>query len=57
MKGIDNILFFVIGILVGILVGLNIFNQYDVNHDGKVTATDYVLIRKYIMERGDNSGR
>ena len=28
-------------------------NGYDVNHDGKVNAQDYVLIKNYIMERGD----
>lgn len=26
------------------------YNKYDVNRDGKVSATDYVLIKNYIME-------
>lgn len=30
-------------------IALNV-NRYDVNRDGKVTSTDYVLIKNYIME-------
>lgn len=30
------------------------YNKYDVNKDGKVSAFDYVEIRKYIMEEEKN---
>ena len=29
------------------------FNSYDVNNDGEVNSIDYVLIKNYIMNRGD----
>ena len=34
---------------IGIYIGLNIYNQYDVNRDGKVNAQDYVIIKNYII--------
>lgn len=44
---------FVIAVL-GFVIAVNSFkekeNNYDVNRDGKVTSTDYVLIKNYIME-------
>lgn len=36
--------------VLGIIVGLNLFNRYDVNRDNKVDATDYVQVKNYIME-------
>ena len=30
-----------------------VYNQYDVNHDGKVNSIDYVLIKKYIMDENN----
>lgn len=47
---------FFIGVIIGIFLGCAEMqkreekNPYDVNRDGKVTATDYVLIKNYIME-------
>lgn len=40
-------------LIIGIFIGLNIFDNKDVNHDGKVSASDYVIIKKYIMEGCD----
>lgn len=44
---------FVIAVL-GFVIAVNTIkekeNPYDVNRDGKVTSTDYVLIKNYIME-------
>lgn len=46
---------FLIGLEIGILIGILIFfispNRYDVNRDGKVSSSDYVLIKNYIMEK------
>lgn len=30
-----------------------VYNQYDVNHDGKVNSTDYVLVKNYIMSENN----
>lgn len=38
---------------IGIIIGLNIYDCKDVNRDGKVSASDYVIIKKYIMEGCD----
>ena len=46
-KIIINVLIFVLGIIIG----LNLYHQYDANRDGKITAQDYVVIKNYIMER------
>ena len=40
-------------LMIGILIGLNIFDSRDANRDGKVNAQDYVIIKKYIMEGCD----
>lgn len=45
---ITNFLFLVIGVLIG----LNLFNPCDVNRDGKVTSVDYVIVKNYILKRG-----
>ena len=37
-------------ILLGLLIYTSSFIPEDVNRDGKVTAQDYVLVKKYIME-------
>lgn len=37
-------------LIIGIFIGLNIFDNKDVNHDRQVNAQDYVIIKKYIME-------
>lgn len=37
--------------LVILFEKLGWYNAMDVNHDGEVTAQDYVLIKNYIMER------
>ena len=42
---------FILGSLFAMLIALTIMpNKYDVNGDGKVNASDYVLIKNYIME-------
>ena len=49
------IIFFV-GVIIGGFLGFIEMKKdmekyrYDVNRDGKVTSTDYVLIKNYIME-------
>ena len=48
-KRITNLLF----LLVGIIIGLNIFNPYDSNRDGRINAQDYVVIKNYIMRGCD----
>lgn len=40
-------------LIIGIFIGLNMFDNKDANRDGKVSASDYVIIKKYIMERDD----
>ena len=48
-----SVLTFVIAVL-SFVIAVNTIkekeNPYDVNRDGKVTSTDYVLIKNYIME-------
>lgn len=39
--------------IIGIFIGLNIFDNKDVNRDGKISPADYVQIRNYIMEGCD----
>lgn len=47
---------FFIGVIIGVFLGCIEMKKdmekyrYDVNRDGKVTSTDYVLIKNYIME-------
>lgn len=47
---------FFIGVIIGGFLGCIEMKKdmekyrYDVNRDGKVTSTDYVLIKNYIME-------
>ena len=58
-KEIENIIKIVILLLIAIStisiaislinISKNNDNIYDVNKDGKVSATDYVLIKNYIM--------
>lgn len=44
-------------ILMSVIIGAIItyvgftYNRYDVNRDGKVTSSDYVEIKNYIMEK------
>lgn len=59
MKKIENIIkitslllitISMISIAISLInISKNNSNVYDVNKDGKVSATDYVLIKKYIM--------
>lgn len=44
---------FGIGFIVGTWDQEKANNPYDVNRDGEVTATDYILIKNYIMEVQD----
>lgn len=39
--------------IIGIYIGLNLFNPCDVNRDGKVSASDYVIVKDYIMNEGE----
>lgn len=48
-----KIIQYLICFVIGILIGLNIFDNKDVNHDGVVNAQDYTIIKKYIMDRSD----
>lgn len=41
-------------LMIGIFIGLNIFDSKDANRDGRVNAQDYVIIKNYIMEGCDN---
>ena len=41
-------------VFLSFYLGLNFYNPYDVNRDGKVSALDYALIKNYIMnEEGE----
>ena len=40
-------------LIIGISIGLNLFDNKDANRDGQVNAQDYVEIKNYIMERND----
>jgi len=42
-----NIIVFIIGVIVGLIL----FHPYDANRDGKVNASDYVVIKNYIMKK------
>ena len=42
--------FIVISLFAGYFLGLNKYSRYDVNRDGKVSASDYVAVRNYLME-------
>ena len=48
-KVIINLVF----LLVGIYIGLSIYNPCDVNRNGEVTASDYMEVKNFIM-RGDD---
>ena len=52
MKNKIIILFLLILVFfIGLIIGLNLYNQYDANRDGKVSASDYVVIKNYIMNK------
>ena len=40
--------------LFGVIVGLSLYDPCDTNQDGKVTASDYVKVKNYILEKGDD---
>lgn len=48
-----KIIFSLIIFAFGIFVGLNIYSKYDANRDGKITAKDYIVIKKFIMKEDD----
>ena len=50
---IVQIIKYLIILKVGIFIGLNFFDNKDVNRDGRVSPQDYVEIKNYIMERDD----
>ena len=52
MKKIKYIFEFILIFLLGFFIGLNFFSQYDSNRDGKVSPSDYVAIKNYIMGKG-----
>lgn len=41
-------------LIIGMFIGLNIFDSKDANRDGKINAQDYVIIKNYIMEGCEN---
>jgi hypothetical protein len=47
---IGAIAIFILVAIGSFCIGLTMFNRYDVNRDGKVTAQDYIAIKNYIME-------
>lgn len=53
MKKFKIILFNLLLFMVGILIGINLFKNEDVNHDGKVDIKDLLIVQKYILEKGD----
>lgn len=52
-KQIVNISVIILIFILGLCVGLNLYNPCDVNRDGKVSAIDYVKVKNYIMREGD----
>lgn len=51
MINLKKIIKYILCLLLGILIGINLFNRHDVNRDGVVDARDYVKIKNYIMEK------
>lgn len=49
MAIIAKIMIRIVYLLLGIAIGLSIYNPCDTNRDGKVTASDYVNVKNYIM--------
>ena len=49
METLINILLRLSYVLIGIAIGLSLYNPCDTNRDGKVTASDYVNVKNYIM--------
>lgn len=41
-------------VFLSLYIGLNFYNPYDANKDGKVSAVDYVLIKNYIMNEKES---
>lgn len=39
--------------IVSFLIGLNFYENEDVNHDGKVDVVDLLRVKKCILERND----
>lgn len=38
-------------LVIGIIIGLNIYDCKDANRDGIVNAQDYITIKNYIMNK------
>ena len=46
-----NLIINIIVLGIGILIGINLYSPYDANHDGKVNAVDYVVIKNHILNK------
>lgn len=53
MKKNKKYLIYTLILIIGIIIGLNLFNPCDVNRDGKVSPSDYVIVKDYIMNEGE----
>jgi len=50
---IYKLIYGLVFLLIGIFIGLNIFDSKDTNRDGQVNAQDYVIIKNCIMKGCD----
>ena len=49
-----ELVIYLLGVLLGLLISQSKTNKYDVNNDGKVTMHDAVLIVDYYIEERNN---